>query len=263
MANRKLLTAAALCITLQTLPAYAESSAYVDPYVSVSKGARIQPKVSAAVPVPSPDRFGPVYLVPDQDASEQSELSKIIPSPQVSKPPAEAGCTITSAIAGDEAKALIAQIAAEEDFDLTLLNAIAKQESDFRMNQRSSAGALGLMQLMPSTARSLGVDPCDPEQNVRGAIKLLRLLDEKYQGNTIYILAAYNAGEDAVDRNGGIPPYRETITYVTRILSNLNGWTLPRASKAKPSEPSVSNANSDQSKPAGNRWAQGFVLHVE
>lgn len=105
--------------------------------------------------------------------------------------------------------------------DPKLLAAVAKQESSYNPQAVSPAGARGLMQLMPATARSLGVsDPCDPAQAVDGAAKLLRDLLREF-GRTDLALAAYNAGPGAVKRYDGIPPYRETQNYVKRIMADL------------------------------------------
>ncbi len=105
--------------------------------------------------------------------------------------------------------------------DPRLLAAVAKQESSYNPNAVSAAGAKGLMQLMPATARSLGVsDPLDPEQAVAGAAKLLRDLLREF-GSTELALAAYNAGPGAVKRYDGIPPYSETQNYVKRIMADL------------------------------------------
>lgn len=105
--------------------------------------------------------------------------------------------------------------------DPKLLAAVAKQESSYNPKAVSPAGARGLMQLMPATARSLGVtDPCDPAQAVDGAAKLLRDLLREF-GRTDLALAAYNAGPGAVKRYDGIPPYRETQNYVKRIMADL------------------------------------------
>jgi soluble lytic murein transglycosylase-like protein len=98
-----------------------------------------------------------------------------------------------------------------------LIRSVMAQESAGRTNAVSPKGAIGLMQLMPGTARDLGVDPHDPAQNVDGGARLLRDLLVKYDLHLWHALAAYNAGEGAVQKYNGIPPYRETVNYVNRI----------------------------------------------
>lgn len=117
----------------------------------------------------------------------------------------------------------IIQAAAEKyNVDADLINAVIKAESNFIPKAVSSCGALGLMQLMPATATSLGVeDPLDPEQNIFGGTKFLHRLLDKYNNNVSLAVAAYNAGPGAVDKYGGIPPYSQTQTYVKRVLNYL------------------------------------------
>ena len=104
--------------------------------------------------------------------------------------------------------------------DVDLLKALGYEESRFQANAVSSAGAIGIMQLMPSTAKSLGVkNPYDPEQNIMGGAKLLAAHLKKYNGNITLALAAYGAGSNAVDKYGGVPPYKETQTAIKRVLN--------------------------------------------
>jgi hypothetical protein len=99
-----------------------------------------------------------------------------------------------------------------------IVRAIIHAESAYRPNAISHAGAQGLMQLIPATASRFGVaDPFDPSQNIRGGVRYLAWLMKRYSSNLTLVAAAYNAGEGAVDRNGGVPPYSETQRYVQRV----------------------------------------------
>ena len=108
-----------------------------------------------------------------------------------------------------------------------LLKAVAKVESGFRPDVTSKAGAMGIMQLMPGTARALGVtDAYDPEQNIMGGATYLRDQLDRFGGDIRLALAAYNAGGGAVAKYGGIPPYKETQAYVPKVLGYYNGGDI-------------------------------------
>lgn len=101
-----------------------------------------------------------------------------------------------------------------------IVHSVAKAESAYRADAISPKGAIGLMQLMPGTAAELRADPRDPEQNSKAGAMYLRQLLLKYDGDVPKALAAYNAGPGAVDRYNGVPPYRETRSYVNRVIAN-------------------------------------------
>jgi hypothetical protein len=117
---------------------------------------------------------------------------------------------------------LVRQLAPKYKLDPNLVLAVIEAESGFNPNALSPKNAQGLMQLIPETADRFGVtNVWDPEQNVRGGMSYLRWLMKAFDGDVRLVLAAYNAGEGAVQRHNGVPPYAETQGYVSRILTRL------------------------------------------
>lgn len=133
---------------------------------------------------------------------------------------------------------LIVTASGRHSIDADLIRAVIKTESDFNATARSHKGAMGLMQLMPDTARLHNVvDAYDPVENVEGGVRHLRMLLDRYQGNLELSLAAYNAGSGAVEKHRGIPPFAETREYVRRVLrfyDSYRGAGLQVADSVRP-----------------------------
>ena len=185
----------------------------------------------SAVKPTAPARSGVTYLYTYYDKAGRLVINNLPPSfmqgqglvlkhvgigkVRLAITPAE----MARALKSPELIALVDEIALAEGVDTHLARAIIQAESAFNYKARSKAGALGLMQLMPSTAERFGVlDPFDPRQNISGGVKYLKWLHSYYEGDLTRVVAAYNAGEGAVNRHKGIPPYRETLAYVPKVL---------------------------------------------
>ena len=121
-------------------------------------------------------------------------------------------------LADQSLSGLISEASQKYKVDPKLLSAIAEVESGGNQDETSSAGAVGVMQLMPDTAASLGVNPYDKQQNVEGGAKYLRQMLDTFGVDVSKAVAAYNAGPQAVKDYGGIPPYKETQNYVNKVL---------------------------------------------
>jgi hypothetical protein len=136
--------------------------------------------------------------------------------------------TVNHSFTQEDIDAAIDEAAARHHVDPSLVRSVVKVESNFNPNALSRKGAMGLMQLMPSTARSLNVsNPFDPQQNVDAGVRHLRKLLDSYGGDVRLSLAAYNAGAGAVARSAGVPNFRETQDYVRRITTLYNGGSKP------------------------------------
>jgi soluble lytic murein transglycosylase-like protein len=131
---------------------------------------------------------------------------------------------LNRAFSQQDIEAAIDAAATRHNVDPSLVRSVVRVESNFNPNAVSRKGAMGLMQLMPSTARSLNVsNPFDPAQNVDAGVRHLRRLLDNYNGDVRLSLAAYNAGSGAVSRSAGVPHFRETQNYVRRITDLYNG----------------------------------------
>ena len=128
----------------------------------------------------------------------------------------------TTAVAKADVRSLLNNAGEQHDIDVELLASIVHAESDGRAKAVSRTGAQGLMQLMPGTAQQMGVkDSFEPAQNINGGTAYLDALLTRYKDNLALALAAYNAGPAAVDKYHGIPPYRETRSYVARVMNEF------------------------------------------
>jgi len=123
---------------------------------------------------------------------------------------------------------MIDRIAGKHRIPASLVRSIIRAESGYDPWAVSVKGAMGLMQLMPQTAVQYGVEnPFDPEQNIEGGVKYLADLIKLYEGDTRHVLAAYNAGQEAIRKYGGIPPYPETRNYIQRVMSRYSSSKIP------------------------------------
>lgn len=160
-------------------------------------------------------------------ACAASLIAEILPDEVPVPDPVSGSVGAAGVMAGAPYGDLIERMAASHGVDPRLVHAVIQVESRYRVDARSPKGAMGLMQLMPETAKRYEVDnPYDPEANVAAGVRHLRSLLERFE--VPLALAAYNAGEAAVERYGGIPPYEETLRYVQRVLSLVGPSHGPR-----------------------------------
>jgi soluble lytic murein transglycosylase-like protein len=143
-----------------------------------------------------------------------------IEQPKLEQPRIPAPAAVTQPLPDRSPKALVRQAAEKNGLPPAFVESVARVESGLKVDAVSPKGAVGVMQLMPSTAAALHADPTDPEQNIAAGAALLRDLLSKYDGDVIKALSAYNAGPGAVDRYRGVPPYAETHQYVRKVIAD-------------------------------------------
>lgn len=154
---------------------------------------------------------------------------------------------------------LVRELAPQYALDPKLVLAVIEAESSFNPKARSPKNAQGLMQLIPATAKRFGVgDPWDPEQNLRGGMAYLRWLLDHFNGDIKLALAGYNAGERAVERHGGIPPYAETQRYVKRIVKRLGATSRQPAMEIQTAEKGRARQQTQQANLFFEVVADGF-----
>lgn len=151
----------------------------------------------------------------------RSNRSKLNPSSRA--PSALSSCSLANQIAYEP---YIKLNCMKLGMDSNLVKAVIRAESAFNPQAVSPKGAMGLMQLMPDTSKDMGVsNPFDPYENIDGGTRYLKMLLNRFNNNITFALAAYNAGPEAVQKHGGIPPYAETQTYIQKVLEFYSRYT--------------------------------------
>ncbi len=175
--------------------------------------------------------FGDIYRYVDEngvvcytDAPAGRKTERVIKDNKTSKKQSKAEENVSSSAVNMDYSGYVKQAAAKYEIEPELIDAVIKTESNGNHRAVSSKGAMGLMQLMPSTAYDMNVvNPFNPEENIEGGTKYLRQLLEKFNGDLTLALAAYNAGPKTVERYRNVPPISETRQYVKKVISLVKG----------------------------------------
>jgi hypothetical protein len=174
-----------------------------------------------------PEEIEEIEKLPDPPPAPKSAATS---NPSAAGPHSRNDAKLSPADLGE----MLNKAGREHNLDVDLLASLVKAESGGDTRAVSRAGARGLTQLMPATAKNMGVaDSFKPDENLRGGASYLDQLLTRYHDNMALALAAYNAGPEAVDRYNGIPPYRETRVYVARVIHEFNRRVLAREAEAK------------------------------
>ncbi len=220
------------------------------------------PAATAQVPVAPPKTAAATPAAPAETAASSTFRILFAASSAVQNGVAEAGATVQQAVSPDAAAedyrivthgvqeaffsskipfgSVILREAKKNDLAPELVAAVIKQESKFQPHARSSAGAMGLMQLEPRTGRRMGArNLLDPAQNIAAGAKYLRDLSDEFGGNEKKVIAAYNAGEGNVKKFGGTPPFKQTRDYVHKVLRYRNEFASSVAAAAADPQPGM------------------------
>jgi len=233
---------------------------------TVGHNGKIMPARLAAVAVaPAAGRS------PDESNGAAERGSREAPSSSGASPAEPSGVTAcpNMALVREEVRSLIYRIAGEEKFDARLTEAVARAESELGKVMVSPKGAVGIMQIMPGTAKDYGItDRCDPEQSIRGGIRFLKDLMAEFDNNVMLALGAYNAGRTRIYDHRGVPVWNETAKYVVKVLNfwqDFDSKLGPKRSRKVATaqadvaeEPAVPTASKAQ-----DRWVDGHVINVE
>lgn len=240
--------------------------------VAVQSPATSKPKPRANITVSATmDASGHIKLASNSPAAAPQWTGGLYESSTAAILPLSAStpCPNAKPLSAEEAKHLVVETAESEQFYPGFVLTVAKIESHFNSSTISPRGAYGLMQLKPETAKSLGVDICNPADNVRGGIRLLRALHAKYR-NPMYILAAYNAGEAALLKYGGIPPFPETVEYISKVLNDFYDFPILNAEAKNSKFIDLNNRQTANNKrfegtaaSPGANWQSGFVQNFD